>query len=974
MEPGLDGGSNDGCQTRSAQQAMDEDPSEPVMEASSEVPRLAEVSPRQHALAEAELWLENLFRDANVGEAFELICLLYNTCDGPEHPRWGDMQLAFHCILSCIMKTKNKKESNTPEAVCDLFKGREDQSQLDILNAIFEADAYFERRKPVSLGKMKFQRLEMLRGFFPPPFPESNLRTTRSDDARVYAQLTSEFYDTTFLGDADAFFARVLAKYERTFTYERLQTVIEMQDSTREDASDDASGNVLMDTSEELAGNSSQTAASTSNSGPHDSSPDQSTRSSGQDPERVFGPDQILPTPYHSRSLAVVQSSGTGKSRLIQQLNGYIPPDQRTATLHLTFYLCFRPKNESGFPLGDWRFLAWLSEDVRKGLPRSAPRSGACYEVRWITLLRAIYQASFASIHDYHGDSYHTLAQYWQQTSSPKKGAGDAWSHEGHLDVPLYDEVQETANKLWLEVIRDLNANSYKHEAFFVRKYRTLLRADALALETTLAARVRAEQAQVWFHVCLDELANIRPWHLKAETKAEKLAWVEDLRSLFCPDDETTLLPPRFWIIMLGTNASFATPRPALPVTCSSRVESGKRRHLPPYTHPVQNVWLKADAARAATILHASPLQASRVHVLALWGRPLWRSRIVYDKVDPILGPAELACCGGESLTFVLQKLLRLPIATLDFSTISLDTSRLFALLGRRIALDDGAGDEESCGTLSVMNPAEQKRQVDEHLRMLHNISKAGDIFSTTRHMVESSEDIPSAHGSVDSPAAWNNLLKDAKNCWVNFTSFSRAGERIQQIDFGHLQRAWLRMTAIVGAGDQEKWDLVIPVYCGSISASLQLEAFTFIEIRVESRKQPYTQIQPPSPTPILESLIKPPIVMLLNVGMKSANTQEVTVRSYPRSAGPHIRLANAEEQPGWYGIMTKGLHRPNHPGLGKLMPNLGDQEDFAITKNSEDFAITKNSVWVLDEWDEQAQRADDTRAGKDLVDLWSSL
>ncbi|PWN39858.1 hypothetical protein IE81DRAFT_349803 [Ceraceosorus guamensis] len=104
---------------------------------------------------------------------------------------------------------------------------------------------------------------------------------------------------------------------------------------------------------------------------------------------------------------------------------------------------------------------------------------------------------------------------------------------------------------------------------------------------------------------------------------------------------------------------------------------------------------------------------------------------------------------------------------------------------------------------------------------------------------------------------------------------------------------------------------------------------------------------------------------MLLNVGMNPANTREVTIRSYPRSAGPHTRSVNGEEQPRWYNIMTKGLHTVNHPGLGKLMPNLGDLEDFAITKNS---------LWVLDEWDEQDQRADDHKTRKAFAEDWSSL
>ncbi|PWN44185.1 hypothetical protein IE81DRAFT_37241 [Ceraceosorus guamensis] len=628
---------------------------------------------------EAEAWLETFFQKKGISALFDGLITHWRSCDGPGHPHWRMFKASAKLILGMIHA--HGIEEGEPDSVRRLMRadGREIEG---IERRIETTDAQWLKRRNDRLEDWDCSRWHVLNSLC--TLPQSNPAINSQRLELDYDKLQREFYDQSFLGDHDATFADVLEGYERQLTPGQKAAVEEMP---TEQLNQPSEGQGMHNTTSKF---------------------------------------------YHSRSLAIVQSSGTGKSRLVQQLNGHTFSRPEGVAVHLTFYLCFRRKDEDGFPYGDWRFYKWVSEDLfHDSVPpdlRTRSMLPILYNIRWITLFRAIYRASAEEVRKIEGrQSNETLAEEWKKRSAAPTEVPAGSRHEAHQFVHLYNQTEVQAQDLWSSVLE--LATKCNTAADLLAGERNLLSVDAEELRKLLA---QTHDDQVWFHICLDELANASWSGVPREPAGttNQFAWVEDLRALFCPD-ENIELPPRFWLIMLGTNASFSALNPAVHEASSSRISRGQLKHFPPYMHCVTNVWLANHPTEHAQIMRASPYAASRPHILALWGRPLWKSLVEYENpLHPIQAGARLELC-GIGLAVILGKLLRLSLRAPDLSRSNLDKGRLFALLSQRIELDNGSELDSLYHRHATASAAEQKRQVDRHLRVLCDATEAGDAVVT---------------------------------------------------------------------------------------------------------------------------------------------------------------------------------------------------------------------------------------------------
>ncbi|PWN39221.1 hypothetical protein IE81DRAFT_350377 [Ceraceosorus guamensis] len=531
------------------------------------------------------------------------------------------------------------------------------------------------------------------------------------------------------------------------------------------------------------------------------------------------------------------------------------------------------------------------------------------------------------------------------------------------------------------------------------------------------AALDRFGSDDIWFNIALDEVATLEPAVLKRE---RSFLWIEDLRSIFCPAAKSTQLPPRFWLLLLGTNACFQALSPAVAAAVSSRVNKGYLRHHHPFTMAARNVHLDANSELLDAIESAPPIKACQVHVLAFFGRPLWHAMISYDEQDPLNGEPDIENLGDAVNSFVLNKVLKTVDSGVDLQPANLTEAQCFALLSQRMELDDGASIAQTDSRLPGSAIEFQKTQINEHLRILDDMNAAGNAIKTytmceplvsaivaiamsrdltaqaavwktcwthlhsliaTRAIIDqgaygevtaqglicickdaASRPNPARFGlsvheqpdacspvtqfvqassflcsllstinmSAGSTRVFNNLLADMEDCWVNFTRFSRAQRRWQEIFPFELKVAWTRMTAIIGATGQADWDLLIPVYCGDLRTPLK-QNFTFIIVQVKSRKDPVKSCHPIS-QPWAYQGAKAPISIVLNLGTSVAGQEEVFVRCHPPAPAedrPKTRKYSSHE-PWYHELYTVGYHWQNHPGLRLLG---AAAEDFNLTK-----------------------------------------
>lgn len=70
---------------------------------------------------------------------------------------------------------------------------------------------------------------------------------------------------------------------------------------------------------------------------------------------------------------------------------------------------------------------------------------------------------------------------------------------------------------------------------------------------------------------------------------------------------------------------------------------------------------------------------------------------------------------------------------------------------------------------------------------------------------------------------------------WINLVAFQRSCKDVQQFSQADLLALWLKGAAVQGAAGQFSWDLIIPVYCGSLDR-WELDNFSAVVVQVKYR------------------------------------------------------------------------------------------------------------------------------------------
>lgn len=87
---------------------------------------------------------------------------------------------------------------------------------------------------------------------------------------------------------------------------------------------------------------------------------------------------------------------------------------------------------------------------------------------------------------------------------------------------------------------------------------------------------------------------------------------------------------------------------------------------------------------------------------------------------------------------------------------------------------------------------------------------------------------------------------------WINLIGFMRSSGDLQQLSQDDLLALWLKGAALQGSQNQYLWDLIIPVYCGSLD-NWGLNRFSVVVVQVKYRvggdtRKPETTVAPALP------------------------------------------------------------------------------------------------------------------------------
>ncbi|CAO1612747.1 unnamed protein product [Sympodiomycopsis kandeliae] len=301
---------------------------------------------------------------------------------------------------------------------------------------------------------------------------------------------------------------------------------------------------------------------------------------------------------YHSRCLSLIQSSGCGKSRLVQEL-------QKAPECYV-ISICLRKEKDLGqygYPLGDTEICKLLTEPA--GLSKVPQRDGG--------YVQRIRVAAFLS------SLYTQAAMILKEKRPPSMSAANVWARRiarpNREKGPNYREqflhgVLQSARALleeWQTISEESSAMSAAQN--------TAIRA-AIDLQGLL-------EPNALLIVALDEASTL------SEGSKHQTHSIDSVRSLFVPSiSESLSAPARSWLLLCDTNSSLGTIVPRQAEATSARLYQGTLKLFGPFFAFPINVKLTKDRQNKL-LWELPPLVSSIRSIQALFGRPLWSSYVV---------------------------------------------------------------------------------------------------------------------------------------------------------------------------------------------------------------------------------------------------------------------------------------------------------------------------------------------------------
>ena len=582
----------------------------------------------------------------------------------------------------------------------------------------------------------------------------------------------------------------------------------------------------------------------------------------------------VAPMQYYGRSAMIIQSSGTGKSRMVHEL-GFMGA--------FSISLCLRRfdiEARNGFPFRDPEVEDFLVQEEQKVV--TSDRASLLY-------------ASYFEAFFFHATEY--LQRYpqvtdklsaWQELSDPPpKTPVDADHVDGlqkwrrSVRAPFLAAVTQRANDVFQRLINTPDVTTEAATKVAI--------AEARAAANGLGQLVPDYK----FIVAIDEASRLMRGvfgskHLSADFTAVKMRQVWLL-----------INQPLFWLLMMDTNSSLHHLAPQ--VEGSGRIQRSELSSVPPFTEFPPHV-LAPEAQIAfdtSVVLDMSPLQHADFENLKYFGRPLWSSLTIDQDahltlaITKVTGPRP-----GRDIELVCQQALGLLCQRLE---IRLDSRHAKARAKVEAQIHshlryiwEYSEDRSQVKTLTLTEPVpslaaasvlrgiiqptdewqvcwtnaiKRLQQLNSDRIGLINVGDGGELVAQIilcmavdrasnddiKHKADMNPDTSQMVGqtfksfrsfmaSLVGESALDNidgrkLLESIGHGYVRFSRIMVAETAPLEITEGCLYEAWLRGVVWQGNLNQPDWDFLIPIYTGHLDVRFDPSKFTVIAVQVENRR-----------------------------------------------------------------------------------------------------------------------------------------
>ncbi|KAJ7508559.1 hypothetical protein B0H11DRAFT_33563 [Mycena galericulata] len=643
------------------------------------------------------------------------------------------------------------------------------------------------------------------------------------------------------------------------------------------------------------------------------------------------------PSVHYGRIIPIIQSSCTGKSRLLYEIGcEHIP----------TFSICLRRYDNDvmdpgqGWPYGDRPVVNYFQ-----------PNPSLSSETMAAAFLGQLYKALAAETARVTGvDCFDTL--------KPKM---DYIPRE-----TFFKRVCSAAS----DVLRQgqLPKMPASISVWYRQLYKFYVEEHAEELARSLGRRSQYEGAD--FLLVIDECAYLDKegaQSMKNKNK-EVLSFLGGIRRIFKAADDDEGASSTFWLILLDTHGQTHTVYPVNKVRPSAA-------RLMEHTYVPLSPWIDLgfDVCRPLQ-LPSTPAEALSLDWLKRFGRPYWgqlNAESVLEEAAKNLFCGRIDPADSNHVIAAISRRIYLPL-----SHDSTNTEIQFAAVARHMRLMENTGPEDGVVTTTAVSEpvlsiaASQiiladrgiytrliRRFVDMELvnerivdRGWRGETLAALILTIARdraicsppyngHIVRKptanprisvvtvTEYIVALFGGASVSQSFRVFGDTA---WVNFTHIDILPRiLVGEISASMLLHAWCRSVAFQCAANQPIYDMLIPVYRGALDQPFDLTKFSYVVVQVKAKttaaaKAPLESLTGP-PIRIGSSIVKPEYVALLldlgtcsefqETGTLCRNGREAAVAPSESTSAGLLGTYLASEPIRWF-FHARGLTSDTYPGL----------------------------------------------------------
>ncbi|KZT07516.1 uncharacterized protein LAESUDRAFT_113991 [Laetiporus sulphureus 93-53] len=570
-------------------------------------------------------------------------------------------------------------------------------------------------------------------------------------------------------------------------------------------------------------------------------------------------------TKHHGRYIALLQSSGTGKSRLVSELSHDYP----------TVSVCLRKENnpEDGWPPVDTPAYEFLKE------PRSTRYMG---EELAAAFLGALFEQVTVSIERSIGDRPSDLMASWDLPFDPANDYSRSARFDNFAAVKANASILLQKNLNELVALRRFKEGKDQDTPVWHRHvYGQLCQAAADRLREVL--RKRLGPRFKYFIVAIDECTQLGSTLMKYNDSNVHRGSAESMSATAMQNimKAADMFHKEFWYLLLDTNSAiFDLVPPTGNLPHSFRLD-GKPHPLPPWGYFGFDQMVKGDIEQNGV---PTLMQALTLNRIKMYGRPYWstlpedslipqarRKLLSSDRFDP---QEELSVLALYSARVLVEIAEGPPSCRLAINSVR-SHMRLFVSIVDRNTVETCSPSEPilalaAAHTLNVF----RKSYVEAIQTFINKLvlqgvvrdrSATGELASrfllmmtrdaATPKYIVCSDSMPTTsmlatvkvtdfltkmigEDALENAASFWALKNFGDNAHINFTHFIQLPEIIEDVTTEFLYYLWCRTAAVQCAMNQPVIDGFIVVYCSSLNEPFDPMKLSYIAWRTNVKDQ----------------------------------------------------------------------------------------------------------------------------------------